>query len=345
VSDLREEAASIARATRRLLERERALTGGELVAAGIATATRKGLNVPELPAGAVAPVAVAEAAAAPVAAAPAPAMPSFTPPIAAAPAPPAAAPAPAAPRKPIASLSKAPPLPPKTPTILPEVTLPAFGEPVNPSALDGNRDAIHAAALPVLAQVASEANACTKCELCKTRTKAVPGIGSARSGIVFVGEAPGADEDLRGEPFVGRAGELLTSMIAAMETKNLIPGLKLDRENVYIVNVLKCRPPENRNPLPHEIQECSPYLIRQLEALQPRVICCLGKFAAELLLDPKANGLTKTTTLASMRGKTYRWRGAKLIVTYHPAYCLRSPSAKRPVWEDLQRLAQEYLDV
>lgn len=344
---MREEAASIARATRRLLERERALTGGELVAAGIATATRKGLKLPELPAIAVGTVAApASAPSVPAAlsapgqaASAAPAMPAF------APAPPAAAaapPAPAAPRRPIASLSKTPA---KPPAILPEVILPAFTEPVNASALDGNRDAIHVAALPVLEQVASEANACTKCELCKTRTKAVPGIGSARSGIVFVGEAPGADEDLRGEPFVGRAGELLTSMIAAMHTKNLIPGVPLDRENVYIVNVLKCRPPENRNPLPHEIQQCSPYLIRQLEALQPRVICCLGKFAAELLLDPKANGLTKTTTLASMRGKTYRWRGAKLIVTYHPAYCLRSPSAKRPVWEDLQRLAQEYLDV
>jgi DNA polymerase len=164
----------------------------------------------------------------------------------------------------------------------------------------------------------------------------VPGVGSARTGIVFVGEAPGADEDRLGEPFVGRAGELLTKMIAAMDEKKLIPGVSLTRESVYIANVLKCRPPENRNPLPHEIESCSPYLMRQLEALQPRVICCLGKFAAELLLQLKG-------TISSMRGKTYRWRGAKLIVTYHPAYCLRSPSAKRPVWEDLQRLAQEYL--
>ena len=100
--------------------------------------------------------------------------------------------------------------------------------------------------------------------------------------------------------------------------------------------MLKCRPPENRNPLPHEIESCAPYLMRQLEALQPRVICCLGKFAAELLLQLKG-------TIGGMRGKTYRWRGAKLIVTYHPAYCLRNPNAKRPVWEDLQRLAQEYL--
>jgi uracil-DNA glycosylase len=151
-----------------------------------------------------------------------------------------------------------------------------------------------------------------------------------------VGEAPGADEDERGEPFVGRAGELLTAMIAGMNDRNLIPGVPLNRETVYICNVLKCRPPDNRNPLPHEIEACAPYVMRQLEALQPRVICCLGKFAAELLLGMKG-------TISAMRGKTYRWRGAKLIVTYHPAYCLRSPSAKRPVWDDLQRLAQEYL--
>ena len=184
--------------------------------------------------------------------------------------------------------------------------------------------------------VADEARACTKCGLCSTRTNAVPGVGSARSGIVFVGEAPGADEDMRGEPFVGRAGELLTKMIAGMDAKQLIPGVSLSRETVYIANVLKCRPPENRNPLPHEIDACSPYLMRQLEALQPRVICCLGKFAAELLLQVKG-------TIKSMRGRTYRWRGAKLIVTYHPAYLLRDPRAKVPVWEDLQRLAQEYL--
>jgi DNA polymerase len=216
------------------------------------------------------------------------------------------------------------------------IELPPFTDDLYPSALGGGRDQLAAAALPLLDAVAAEARACTKCGLCTTRTNAVPGVGSARTGIVFVGEAPGADEDLRGEPFVGRAGELLTKMIAAMDEKKLIPGVSLTRESVYIANVLKCRPPENRNPLPHEIESCSPYLMRQLEALQPRVICCLGKFAAELLLQLKG-------TIGGMRGKTYRWRGAKLIVTYHPAYCLRSPSAKRPVWEDLQRLAQEYL--
>jgi DNA polymerase len=214
--------------------------------------------------------------------------------------------------------------------------LPPFTDDLFPSALAGGREGLLAASLPVLAQVAAEAIACEKCGLCKTRTKVVPGVGSAASGIVFVGEAPGADEDARGEPFVGRAGQLLTDMIKAMDDRGLVPGVPLTRETVYICNVLKCRPPENRNPLPHEIESCSPYVMRQLEALQPRVICCLGKFAAELLLGLKG-------TIASMRGKTYRWRGAKLVVTYHPAYCLRSPSAKRPVWDDLQRLAQEYL--
>ena len=184
--------------------------------------------------------------------------------------------------------------------------------------------------------MAGEARACRKCGLCETRTNAVPGVGSAKSGIVFVGEAPGADEDRRGEPFVGRAGELLTKIIQAMDDQHLVPGVSLSRESVYICNVLKCRPPENRNPLPHEVEACSPYLVRQLEALQPRVICCLGKFAAELLVGVKG-------TIGGLRGKVYRYKGAKLIVTYHPAACLRNPAYKRPVWEDMQLLAREYL--
>lgn len=187
----------------------------------------------------------------------------------------------------------------------------------------------------VLEVVGAEVRGCTKCGLCETRIKAVPGVGSAESGIVFVGEAPGAEEDARGEPFVGRAGQLLTRIIQAMDDARLIPGVALSRETVYICNVLKCRPPENRNPLPHEIETCSPYLQRQLAALEPRLICCLGKFAAELLVGAKG-------TVASMRGRTYRYHGAKLIVTYHPAACLRNPNLKRPVWEDMQLLAREY---
>ncbi len=198
------------------------------------------------------------------------------------------------------------------------------------------RESIFNASLPVLTQVASEIHDCRKCGLCETRANTVPGVGSARSGIVFVGEAPGADEDRLGEPFVGRAGQLLTRIIQAMDDAKLIPGMTLSRETVYICNVLKCRPPENRNPLPHEIEQCSPYLKRQLDVLKPRVICCLGKFAAELLLGLKG-------TILSLRGRTYDYQGSKLIVTYHPAACLRNPTYKRPVWEDMQLLAREYL--
>ncbi len=183
--------------------------------------------------------------------------------------------------------------------------------------------------------VAAEVRGCTRCGLSETRTQAVPGVGTGRVGIVFVGEAPGAEEDRRGEPFVGRAGELLNKMLQAMDDKQLIPGVTVSREAVYIANVLKCRPPENRNPLPHEIESCSPYLMRQLALLKPRVICCLGKFAAELLVGAKG-------TIGGMRGTIFRYGDAKLIVTYHPAACLRNPAYKRPVWEDLQLLAREY---
>ncbi len=303
--DVRSEAAGIAHALKRKLERERALGLGDLLASGVAHARRTS--------GDAAP-----------AIAPRPEVPAATTGFTLSLPPPG-------PRVPKRAADK--------PVTLSEgdpIELPPFTDDLYPSALAGGRDALLARSLSVLSTVAAEARACTQCGLCTTRTNAVPGVGSAMSGIVFVGEAPGADEDLKGEPFVGRAGELLTKMIAGMDEKQLIPGVRLNRETVYIVNVLKCRPPENRNPLPHEIEACSPYLMRQLEALQPRIICCLGKFAAELLLQLKG-------TIASMRGKTYRWRGAKLIVTYHPAYCLRSPTAKRPVWDDLQRLAQEYL--
>jgi DNA polymerase len=198
------------------------------------------------------------------------------------------------------------------------------------------RERIVGESLPILSTIADEARACRKCGLCETRTQAVPGVGSAFSGIVFVGEAPGADEDAQGEPFVGRAGQLLTKMIEGMHERRLIPGVTLSRETVYICNVLKCRPPENRTPLPHEVEKCSPYLERQLDALKPRVICCLGRSAAERLVGVKG-------ALGSLRGKTFRWKGSKLIVTYHPAALLRNPNWKQPVWDDLQRLAREYL--
>ena len=356
--DVRNEIASVAQALRRRLEQERALGSGDLLASGVAKARRSGVAAAKpAPAGrkpmktiadkiaermaASAPVAdrvaerVAAAPAETVAMAPAEPevfsepVPSETPGHAFT----LSAPAPQAPRVPKRAAARDT-VAETAPSAFDE--LPPFTDDLVPSALAGGRDHLAAQSLPVLRAVSQEARECQKCGLCTTRTNAVPGVGSAASGIVFVGEAPGADEDARGEPFVGRAGELLTKMIAAMDEKQLIPGVKLSRETVYIANVLKCRPPENRNPLPHEIDSCSPYLVRQLEALRPRIICCLGKFAAELLLQIKGS-------VGGMRGKTYRWRGAKLIVTYHPAYLLRSPSAKRPVWDDLQRLAQEYL--
>jgi DNA polymerase len=186
-----------------------------------------------------------------------------------------------------------------------------------------------------LESIAAEVRGCTKCGLHETRTRAVPGAGTGRAGIVFVGEAPGAEEDRQGMPFVGRSGDLLGKIIAAMDEQKLIPGVSVTREAVYIANVLKCRPPDNRNPLPHEIDTCSPHLRRQLAVLAPRIICCLGKFAAELLVGAKG-------TLGGMRGTVYRYGDAKLIVTYHPAACLRNPGYKRPVWEDMQLLAREY---
>lgn len=208
------------------------------------------------------------------------------------------------------------------------------GGALNPRGLAA-RKAIAEAAEPMLKNIAREVERCKDCALWETRTKAVPGVGTARSGIVFVGEAPGADEDRLGEPFVGRAGQLLDRIIKAMDDAQLISGVPLSRETVFIGNVIHCRPPNNRVPAPFEVEQSSPFLQRQLEALRPRIICCLGKTAAEHLLGRKAS-------LASMRGQTYRHGGAKLIVTYHPAAVLRTPELKRPVWEDMQRLAREY---
>ncbi|HWG59445.1 MAG TPA: uracil-DNA glycosylase family protein [Candidatus Acidoferrales bacterium] len=163
---------------------------------------------------------------------------------------------------------------------------------------------------------------CRRCKLHKARTKIVFGVGNPKAQLVFVGEGPGHDEDVQGEPFVGRAGKLLTQMIEAMS---------LRREDVYICNVVKCRPPENRLPEKDEIATCSPYLLRQLDAIQPRVICCLGACAAQSLLQT-AQGISR------FRGEWFDWRGSKLIATYHPAYLLRNPPAKAEVWKDLQKV-------
>jgi len=167
---------------------------------------------------------------------------------------------------------------------------------------------------------------CKKCGLHKTRTKFVFGEGNPRAQLVFVGEAPGRDEDLQGRPFVGRAGQLLTKIIEAMGYK---------REDVYICNVLKCRPPNNRAPEPEEVEQCEPHLLEQLRLIGPKVICALGTHAAHTLLK-------MDIPISAMRGNFYDYHGIKLMPTYHPAYLLRNPAEKRKVWEDVQKI-RDYL--
>jgi uracil-DNA glycosylase len=167
--------------------------------------------------------------------------------------------------------------------------------------------------------------ACQLCPLGKTRKNLVFGEGNPYAQIVFVGEAPGADEDEQGLPFVGRAGQLLTKIIEAMG---------LTRKDVYICNILKCRPPGNRNPLPNEIELCEPFLKNQLQIISPRVICALGTFAAQTLLKTQI-------PITALRGRFQSYEGIKLMPTYHPAYLLRNPSAKKFVWEDVQMMMRE----
>lgn len=164
---------------------------------------------------------------------------------------------------------------------------------------------------------------CQRCKLAPHRTNLVFGVGNPRARLVFVGEGPGHDEDVKGEPFVGRAGQLLTEII----TK----GMKLRREDVYIANVIKCRPPGNRNPEPDEVTSCEPFLLRQLELIGPEVIVALGKFAAQTLLRSK-------TPITHLRGRWHDYHGIKLMPTFHPAYLLRNPGDKRLVWEDIRKV-------
>lgn len=177
-----------------------------------------------------------------------------------------------------------------------------------------------------LETLAAEVGACTACRLCETRQSVVFGSGNPDAGVMFVGEAPGREEDAQGLPFVGAAGELLTKMIA---------GMQLDREDVYIANVIKCRPPNNRDPQADEIAQCEPHLLRQIELIRPVVICTLGRFAAQTLLKT-------TTSMGRLRGRVYDYHGIKLVPTYHPAALLRNPQWKRPTWEDLKRVRLEY---
>lgn len=172
---------------------------------------------------------------------------------------------------------------------------------------------------------ARKVSVCDKCDLCEKRTRAVFGAGNVKAELMFVGEAPGMEEDIQGLPFVGRAGQLLTKIIESI-------GLK--RKDVYITNVVKCRPPDNRNPMLTEILACEGYLDKQLELIKPKIICCLGKFAAQTLLRSQE-------PITRLRGKFYDWHDAKLMPTYHPAYLLRNPQDKRIVWEDMKKIREE----
>jgi len=181
--------------------------------------------------------------------------------------------------------------------------------------------------LRTLEEIAAQVASCTRCTLSSTAKRSVPGEGNPNADFMCVGEAPGATEDETGRPFVGAAGQLLTKILGAID---------LRREDVFICNVLKHRPPGNRNPRPEEVTACSPYLIRQIELIRPKVILALGTFAAQTLLDTKLS-------IGKLRNQIHRYYGVPLIVTYHPAALLRNPSWKRPAWEDV-KLARRILD-
>jgi DNA polymerase len=170
---------------------------------------------------------------------------------------------------------------------------------------------------------------CERCKLCSGRTHLVFGVGNPKAKLMFVGEGPGRDEDLQGEPFVGRAGQLLTDII----TK----GMGLKREDVYIANVVKCRPPENRNPEPDEVAACEPFLKKQIDLIRPKIIVGLGKFAVQTLLQSKV-------PITKVRGNWHSYHGIKLMPTFHPAYLLRNPADKKLVWEDIKKVIKELRD-
>lgn len=179
---------------------------------------------------------------------------------------------------------------------------------------------------PTLETIWEHLKGCQRCKLHRGRTQIVFGAGNPQADLVFVGEGPGEHEDLEGKPFVGKAGELLTRIIAAI-------GLR--REDVYITNIVKCRPPQNRDPEPDEIAACEPFLRQQLECIQPKIICALGRFAAQTLLQTEVS-------ISKLRGRFHDYHGIKLMPTYHPAYLLRNPDDKRLVWEDMQLIQKTY---
>jgi DNA polymerase len=197
----------------------------------------------------------------------------------------------------------------------------------SPERNESSHPAVPSLSLPSdLEAVIAELGDCRRCKLHAYRTQIVFGTGNPQAKLVFVGEAPGRDEDLQGEPFVGQAGQLLNKIIQAIQ---------LSREQVYIGNIIKCRPPENRNPEPDEIMACEPFLIKQLQVIRPKLICALGAFAAQTLLKTEEK-------ISSLRGKFHEYQGIPLMPTYHPAYLLRNPNRKREVWEDMKKIKREY---
>lgn len=173
-----------------------------------------------------------------------------------------------------------------------------------------------------LEAIQRELTDCKRCKLHRSRRTIVFGEGNPRATLMFIGEGPGYDEDVQGRPFVGKAGQLLT---------RIIESIKLSRQDVYIANIVKCRPPGNRNPEPDEIRACSPFLYRQIDAIRPKIICALGTIAAQTLLDTKAS-------ISSLRGKAFNLRGIRVMPTFHPAYLLRNPDGKKAVWKDMKQI-------
>ena len=202
-------------------------------------------------------------------------------------------------------------------------TMDRWGRPAAPTATGTVPDQT-ATGRESLAEIRNDLGDCRRCKLCNNRTTIVFGQGAEQARLVFVGEGPGAEEDRQGLAFVGAAGQLLTKIIQA---------IKMTREDVYICNIIKCRPPGNRNPQPDEIAACVPFLKRQLKSIQPEYICALGSFAARTLLDTD-------TPISRLRGRFHDYLGIPLLPTYHPAYLLRNPERKRDVWEDMKLLMQ-----
>jgi len=222
----------------------------------------------------------------------------------------------------VAGVSRDPAWRERTNTAMPEVIAPEPDAPRDSAAGSSEPAALFRSSADALAAIKLEIGPdCSRCKLHTLgRKQVVFGVGNPDADLMFVGEAPGADEDLQGIPFVGRAGQLLTKIIEAIELK---------REDVYIANVIKCRPPQNRNPEQDEVETCEPFLFQQIDVIKPKVIVALGTFATRALLrtlDP----------ISRLRGRIFEYRGAKLIPTFHPAYLLRNPSSKREVWEDMK---------